>query len=54
VLLWRACWHIAVVNSAALALIGLLSPDNGAAVAIPHIEGGVIDIDVETGLPTGS
>ena len=46
VLLWRACWHIAVVNTCALRLAGLLTEPVETSVK------GVIDYDSD-GNPTG-
>jgi len=44
VLLWRVCWHIAVVNTKALTIAGINTS--------LEIKGGIIDIDQE-GVPTG-
>jgi len=48
VFLWRACWHIGVANSEALTRAGIL---NGAPA--PHVEGGKIDLDADTGEVSG-
>ncbi|EQC39539.1 hypothetical protein SDRG_02976 [Saprolegnia diclina VS20] len=48
--LWRACWHIAVVNSKALEVAGLQWDAIDAAWT--SIPGGVVDMDA-TGKPTG-
>ena len=45
--LWRACWHIGVANSAALALLGLADSE------LPPTPGGKIDTDPASGRPTG-
>ncbi|CAK4460454.1 unnamed protein product [Aphanomyces euteiches] len=48
--LWRTCFHIAVVNSAALTKAGLeITPDPSWAA---NVAGGVVDLDAQ-GLPTG-
>lgn len=59
VFLWRACWHIGVVNTVGLRLANLMKPIEGSALDLtlevtlnesPH--GGIIDKD-EQGVPTG-
>ncbi|KAF0696915.1 Aste57867_12361 [Aphanomyces stellatus] len=47
--LWRTCYHIATVNSAALAKAGLDIVPHPAWANVP---GGVVDLDAQ-GLPTG-
>ncbi|OQR92014.1 hypothetical protein ACHHYP_04127 [Achlya hypogyna] len=50
VYLWRACWHIAVVNSKALEIAGL--DWNAISDAWTNVPGGVVDMD-GNGMPTG-
>lgn len=51
VFLWRACWHIAVVNTRAMEVSGIdiKRYEDGSNES----QGGVIDLDSETKLPTG-
>ncbi|KAH9109885.1 hypothetical protein AeMF1_015150, partial [Aphanomyces euteiches] len=48
--LWRTCFHIAVVNSAALTKAGLENTPNPSWAT--SVAGGVVDLDAQ-GLPTG-
>lgn len=59
VFLWRACWHIGVVNTVGLRLAKLMKPIEGSALELTEEvtlnespPGGVIDKD-EQGVPTG-
>lgn len=59
VILWRCCWHIMVVNTKALLECKILVPsskDSQTYELHPNFaqpEGGCIDLDDETNLPTG-
>lgn len=55
IFLWRACWHIAVANSKAIELAGIsLSSSMEESVGGDYsVEGGIIDVDGDNGLPTG-
>lgn len=59
VFLWRACWHIGVVNTVGLRLAKLMKPIGGSALELTEEvtlnespPGGVIDKD-DQGVPTG-
>ena len=53
VLLWRACWHIGVLNTKALEACGILNRSGKLYEHFTQPEGGIIDLDNDTGLPTG-
>ena len=51
IFLWRACWHIALVNTVALQIAGITA---ASLPALTHqLSGGVIDHNPLTGSPTG-
>ena len=47
VFLWRACWHVGVANTVALIAAGVLSSTPA------NVQGGEVEVDAATGLPTG-
>lgn len=53
ILLWRACWHIGVLNTKALEACGIINGETGELFEhFVQPEGGVIDLD-EDGSPSG-
>ena len=48
-LLWRACWHIAVLNTKAMQLCGLLDASGELCAHFKQPEGGVVDVIEENG-----
>jgi hypothetical protein len=54
ILLWRACWHIAVLNTKAMKLCGLLNEEGELSPHFRQPDGGVVDLMEEEGKKTAT